>query len=304
MMMKASPTPLARKRWMVLCLALLMGLSTPVLAEPGPAGQLTEQVTPNGNMNWTTGVATATGLGVPPRNAVSPIQAREMTRAAAYSVALRNLLEVVNGIRVDSVTTVRNYVTSSTEVQTKVEGFMKDAKLVSERELPTGEFETIVQKRVAGQLSQSVIPKVPQVSTPVKSIQRKTIPPIPTKPKVSYTGLVIDARGTGAQAALAPQILNTQAEVIYGPGYPDEKIVSGPTAEEPGRMAWYFVDEAQAMKHAKVTANPIVIKAMRAAGKNNTDLVIDDLKAEEIQILPEHFRFLKEARVIIILDPK
>ena len=301
MMTTALSPQLAREKRMVLCFAFLMGLSTPVLAEPGPAGELTEQVTPNGNMNWTTGVATATGLGVPPRNAVSAIQAREMTRAAAYSVALRNLLEVVNGIRVDSVTTVQNYVTTNTEVQTKVEGFVKDAKLISERELPTGEFETTVQKRVAGQLSQSVIPKVPQVSTPIKSIQSK---PVPTKPKVTYTGLVIDARGTGAQAALAPRILNTQGEIIYGPGYPDPNIVSGPSAQEPGRMAWYFVDEAQAVKHAKVTANPIMIKAMRAAGESNSDLVIDDLKAEYIQILPEHFLFLKEGRVIIILDPK
>ena len=300
-MTMALPRQSAKKKCMVLCLVFLLCLSTQVLAEPSPAGHLTEQVTPNGSMNWTTGVAVATGLGVPPNNAVSANQAREMTRAAAYSVALRNLLEVIKGIRVDSLTTVQNYVTTSTEVQTKVEGFVKDAKLVSERELPTGEFETTVQIRIAGQLSKSVIPKVPQVSAPIKSISDKRPPP---KPKVSFTGLVIDARGTSAQAALAPRILNTQALVIYGPGYPDEKIVSGPTAEEPGRMAWYFVDAAQAMKHAKVTSNPMVIKAIRAAGESNTDLVIDDLKAEEIQILPEHFRFLKEARVIIIVDPK
>ena len=297
-------TPLrkmARKWWVVLCLACTLCSAIPVQAEPGSAGHLIEQVTPNGTMDWTNGVATATGLGVPPRNATSPLQAREMTRAAAYSVALRNLLEIVNGIRVDSLTTVQNYVTTSTEVQTKVEGFVKDAKLVSERELPTGEFETTVQIRIAGQLSKSVIPKVPQVSKPIKSMQSKPVPP---KPTVSFTGLVIDARGTGAQAALAPKILNTQGEVIYGSGYPDPKIVSGPSAEEPGRIAWYFVDEAQALKHSKVTANPIVIKAMRAAGESNTDLVIDDVKAEYVQILPEHFRFLKEGRVIIILDPK
>jgi hypothetical protein len=34
-----------------------------------------------------------------------------MTRSAAWTVALRNLLEIINGIYVDSTTTVNNYVT-------------------------------------------------------------------------------------------------------------------------------------------------------------------------------------------------
>ena len=289
---------LRRWAWGPLCLAMAC-LVTPVLAASEPAGQFTEQITPNGSVNWTTGVATATGLGVPPRNAVSAMQSKEMTRAAAWSVALRNLLEVIKGIQVDSRTTVQNYVTTSTEVQTRVEGFVQNAKLVRERELPTGEFETTVQIKLAGQLSESVLPKNPNILSPIARFQ-KVSPP--AKPKIPYTGLVIDARGTGARAALAPRIL-TQEDEIYGPDRVDKKFIFGQSVDEPGRIAWYFTEEAKAREHYKVTANPLIIKAIRATGENKTDLVIDDTKAEYIEALPEHHAFLTQAKVMIIVDP-
>ena len=288
---------LKRWAWGPLCLAIVC-LTTPGLAANEPAGQLTEQITPNGSVNWTTGVATATGLGVPPRNAANAMQSKEMTRAAAWSVALRNLLEVVKGIQVDSHTTVQNYITTNTEVQTRVEGLVQGAKLVGERELPTGEFETTVQIKLAGQLSESVIPKGSKISSP------KPPPgPPPAKPKVPFTGLMIDARGTGARAALAPRIV-TQENEIYGPDRVDKKFISGPSVAEPGRIAWYFTDEAKARSHYKITANPLIIKALRATGENNTDLVIEESKAEYIEALPEHHAFLTQAKVLILVDPK
>jgi hypothetical protein len=295
---KTAPRSLKRWVWGPLCLAIA-GLATPALAAGDPAGQFTEQITPNGFVNWTTGVATATGLGVPPRNPVSALQSKEMTRTAAWSVALRNLLEVVKGIQVDSHTTVQSYVTTSTEVQTRVEGLVQGAKLVGERELPTGEFETTVQIKLAGQLSESVIPKGPKVTSP--NMRYQQVPP-PAKPKVPYTGLVIDARGTGARAALAPRIM-TQEDEIYGPDRVDKKFISGPAVAEPGRIAWYFTDEAKAQKHYKVIANPLIIKALRATGENNTDLVIEDSNAEYIEALPEHHAFLTQAKVLILVDP-
>ena len=275
-------------------------LSIPALAASEPAGQFAEQITPNGYVNWTTGVATATGLGVPPRNAVSAMQSKEMTRAAAWTVALRNLLEVVKGIQVDSHSTILNYVTISTDVQTRVEGLVQGAKLMRERELPTGEFETTVQIKLAGQLSEAVLPKGPQITSPIARFQQ-VLPP--AKPKIPYTGLVIDARGTGARAALAPRIL-TQEDEIYGPSFVDPKFIIGPSVEEPGRIAWYFTDEAKAREHYKVSANPLILKALRATGENNTDLVIEEEKAELVQVLPEHFEFLKRAKVVIIVDTK
>ena len=290
---------LTRRAWVPLGLAIIC-LATPVLAAGDPAGHLTEQITPNGSVNWTTGMATATGLGVPPRQAVSAMQAKEMTRAAAWSVALRNLLEVVKGIQVDAHTTVLNYVTTSAEVQTRVEGLVRGAKLVQERELPTGEFETTVQMKLAGQLAESVLPTTPPQTAPSARLQQ--VPP-PAKPKIPYTGLLIDARGTGARAALAPRIM-TQEDEIYGPDRVGKSFLFGPTVEEPGRIAWYFTEEAKARAHYKVTANPLLIKAVRATGEQKTDLVIEETHAQYIESIPEHHAFFTQAKVLILVDPQ
>lgn len=284
--------------WVSLCLVFIP-ISSQALAAGTAGGEFAEQITPHGHMNWTTGMATATGLGIPPRNATSAMQSREMTRAAAWSVALRNLLEVIKGIQVDSQTTVQNYVTTDATVQTRVEGIIQGAKLLQERELPTGEFETTVQIKIAGQISESVLPKGPQLSPPLE--QRPKILSY-AKPKVPYTGLVIDARGTGAKPALAPRIV-TQDVKIYCEQHVDSKLISDPSVEEPGRIAWYSSDETAANAHYKVSPNPLTIKATRAVGKHKTDLLIEEAKAEYIEALPEHRAFLTNAKVLIIVDP-
>ena len=102
-------------------LAILFCPSNTVMAASDSAGHLTYMVTPHGGVDWTTGVATATGIGVPPKNPVSALQSKEMTRTAAWSVALRNLLEVVNGLYLDSTTTVNNFVTSNDDVRARVD---------------------------------------------------------------------------------------------------------------------------------------------------------------------------------------
>ena len=85
----------------VASLALATSLPALSMAASDPAGHYTDMVTPNGKADWTTGVVTARGIGVPPKNPANALQSREMTRTAAWSVALRNLLEVVNGVYVD-----------------------------------------------------------------------------------------------------------------------------------------------------------------------------------------------------------
>jgi hypothetical protein len=41
---------------------------------------------------------------------------------------------------------------------------------------------------------------------------------------------------------------------------------------------------------------------MRATGQSNSDLVISDADAQSIHAVPEHFRFLEKAQVLVVLD--
>lgn len=299
---------------------LLVCLTPSLSIGDDTSGQSIKRITPNGYFNWSTGTATATGLGVPPKSSSSAAQAREMTRTAAWSVALANLLEVVNGIQVNAQNTVKNYVTTNAEVQTRVEGMVKQATVIEEQELPTGEFKTTVQMQVAGELTEHLTSTGPTpVTTPTlpetppktggtkttKTMKPPVSPPKPsTKPQTSYTGLLIDARGVGAQPCLTPRIV-TQDDEIYGPAIVDKQFTSGPSVpkEDEKRIAWYFTDEAKARSHKKVAPNPLVVKAVQATGAGKTDLIIEGISAQRIQAQPEYLDFFKQAKVVIVIDP-
>jgi hypothetical protein len=64
-----------------------------------------------------------------------------MAKQAAKLDALRNITEQVNGVHVDSQTTVRDFITENDEVRTDVEGFISGAEIVSEEELDDGSWE-------------------------------------------------------------------------------------------------------------------------------------------------------------------
>ena len=270
--------------------ALLLLVAVPALASSESGHWV--NTTPDGKVDWTTGIATAHGIGIPPKNPASPLQAREMTRKAAWSVALRNLLEVVKGIHVSSTTTVSNYVTTNDEVRTKVEGFVKGARVVNEQEMPDGSYKTTVEMKLGGEFSNLVIPKVAPKNVPLAQYQKG-----PVSPPRSYTGLVVDARGLGARPALAPRLLNEQGEEAYSVAYVEQQV----TAEQ--GIVLYAPDPQSAESNPRVTNSPLRVRALRAQGTQKTDLIISDADAQTIHGVPEHFKFLKQAKVLVILDP-
>ena len=289
-----------RVQWLaptIIILTLLLSDVAVVAQAAGEgAGHYTDMVTPNGRADWTTGMVTAKGIGIPPKNPASALQAKEMARTAAWAVALRNLLEAVKGVRIDSTTTVNNFVTTNDEVRTRVEGMIKGAKLVKEQEMPDGSFETTVEMKLTGDFSGVVLPKssprpdpLPQYKKPV--VDGHTI-------SKSYSGLVVDARGTGAQTALAPRILNEQGDEAYSVAYVEQRSVA-----EQG-IAIYVSDLPSAQANPRVTSTPLLVKALRASGNNHTDLVVSDADVQTIHGVPDHFKFLKQAKVLVILDAK
>src|SRR5512143_3389406 len=88
------------------------------------------ETTAAGVINWTVGEVYAKGIGAPPAFPGNAAQARAMAERAAYVVALRNLLETVKGVRVDSETLVENFMVKSDVVRTRVDGIVKGARSV------------------------------------------------------------------------------------------------------------------------------------------------------------------------------
>lgn len=266
--------------------ALVLLVATPALvcSESGHVAN----TTPDGKVDWTTGIATARGIGIPNKNHANPLQAKELTRKAAWGVALRNLLEVVKGVHVDSTTTVDNYVTTNDEVRTRVEGFVRGARVVKEQEMPDGSFETTVEMKLGGAFTTAIIPKVIPKTEPLTKYPKS--PVIASK---AYTGLVVDARGLSAKQALTPRLLNEQGEEAYSVAYVDSAATAGDA------IVLYEADPLRAQSNPRVTSSPLLIKALRA---NGADLYISDADAQTIHGVPEHFKFLKKAKVLFIVD--
>lgn len=270
----------------------------PLIAQAAGEGasHYTDMVTPNGQTDWTTGTVTAKGIGIPPKNPASPLQAKEMAKSAAWAVALRNLLEVVRGVRVDSTTTIDNFIMKNDEVRTRVEGMVRGAKLKDQKEMPDGSFETTVEMKLTGDLSSVVLPKPSPRTDPLPQYKKPVVDGHPVSK--SYSGLVVDARGTGAHTALAPRILNEQGDEAYSVAYVEQRDVA-----EQG-IAIYVPDLPSAQANPRVTSTPLLVKALRATGNNRTDLVVSDADVQTIHGVPDHFKFLKQAKVLVILDAK
>ncbi|MBN1339563.1 MAG: hypothetical protein JXA03_09575 [Bacteroidales bacterium] len=96
------------------------------------AEQVVEEKT-NGSVNWTQQYVEARGESV-----IDTIrfknkgQARAMAIRGAVVVAQRNLLEIINGVRVHGETTVENMIATEDIIYTRVDGLIKGAEMVGE----------------------------------------------------------------------------------------------------------------------------------------------------------------------------
>jgi hypothetical protein len=164
--------------WPVLLALLFSG--APLLAQQ--RGEVVEPVG-NGAINWTQGVISAKGSGAPPKGVTNIAQARLMAVRAAKADALRNLLETVKGVRVDSETTVESFTTKSDRVLTRVSGIVIGARLVETKYLSDGAVQVKMSINMTGELLAIMLQELPPLSQPLMPAPPLPKPlPIPAQP--------------------------------------------------------------------------------------------------------------------------
>ncbi len=87
----------------------------------------------------------ASFISIPDVNAQITAQQRLMAKRAAKVDALRNLLETVYGVRIDSSTTVRDFVTQSDVIRAKLDAVIQGAREIDYIEQPDGTAEVTVE---------------------------------------------------------------------------------------------------------------------------------------------------------------
>jgi len=253
------------------------------------------QVYDNGSINWSTGKVTAVGIGAPPPKPANMAQARAMARRAAITVARRNLLELTQGVQVDSMTLAKDFIVKSDIIRTSVQGVVRNAQVIDTAYMSDGSVEVTMVMSLSGEFSNVMLPPPP--------ITMEGHPPLPMPPTgtealppLVFTGVVLDARGLGARPAMSPKIVDESGKEVYG-----SAMVNREFAVQQG-MVGYAKDVNAAQTNNRVTDKPLIIKVVRVTGPAKCDLVISDSDASRILGAAENLSFLQKCRVMVVLD--
>jgi hypothetical protein len=103
-----------------------------------------------------------------------------MAERAALVVALRNLLETVKGVRVDSESVVENFIVKSDTIRAKVDGIVRGAMPVKKQYLSDGSVEIMVSMKMQGAFMDAIIPASFGSRTDVPLPPLKPIPALPS----------------------------------------------------------------------------------------------------------------------------
>jgi len=252
----------------------------------------------SGRVGWENGIVEAVGTGFAPTNARSIAQGTALARRAAILDAQRNLLEAIQGVQVDSETTIRNLEITSDVVQTKVSGLLKGAKIVRQQAMPDGSYQVVMSINLYGNDSlASVALNAVKNEQPVEEFPAPApsyISPV-SNDEALYTGVIIDARGLGLQSTFSPRVYDEADTIVYGNKYIDVNY-----AISQGMVDYAITPEmVQAAENGQSRAgsHPLVIKALRVVD-NDCNVVISTADANAMLAYNQNAGFLKKCAVV------
>jgi hypothetical protein len=293
----------------------LVAVTGALAARPGQG----DRVGTKGRIDYEKGMVYATGLGAVSSKEPNEAKAYLRGRGFAKLDALRNLLGVIDHVKIDSRTTGKDYEAISDEIRAEVQGIVRGASIVSEREIRVGR-STMVEVTVVAPLfgedglasvflpkaveraAEARIEPLPQTQIEIKRppvevpIIRDREPEI--RPVGKYTSVIIDARGLGVERCMSPKIRRADGSELWGTLSTNLDFVI-----EHGIVA-YARTMNEAMENKRAGGQPLVLHAIgRAGGKFNSDAVLSDADAELLERTNERAGFLGKFNVIFVVDP-
>ncbi len=252
-----------------------------------------DQLSIGPKVNWADGVIVAKGTS-------APGQPMALSRRAATIDAQRNLLEIINGVEIDSETTMKNLTIASDVVTSRVHAVIKGARIIKEQVNPDGSYEVTMAVNLLGPNSVTEVVNNAMISPqptpfPVPSQNYRPVPNMPI-----YTGLVIDARSLGLIGPLpGPRIFDESGTVMYGYGMPiDRQISTGLVDYAYDADSWSLLTDGA---YQRVGNHPLVIKAI-VLRDDNKNVIISKADADRILDANKTGGFLQKAAVVFECD--
>jgi len=246
----------------------------------------------HGRINWSKRIVEAEGKGGASPKLSNTQETREKAMLKARQVVYRNLLETIKHLQVTELQKIGDMVGEKDMVLPALETLLNDAAVVKTDYLTDGSVEIKVQMDLDGALSQLILPGgiIKLESIHIGKEQRKS------DPEVVYTGMIVDARGLPFKPAMSFKLVDEENQEIYGPKYASRECVG----------KWGFceytnqIDEVKTFK--RLGSNPLMVKGINLISPGASKIVISDTDVSKIRSTVDHLVFLKECRVVIVLD--
>lgn len=254
---------------------------------------------PNGRINWSAGEIITSGSGSPvDKQAPNATDAE----AAVYSIAMlnagQNLFNILQKVRIDSQFRMEDLAARDPQLLVKAREMVYASPEVedSRRLDDKGTLTVSLRFQLHGGFAQLVLPReIIHVDSITRVMPGKNAPAETADPD-AYTGLVVDARNIGTQPAMAPRILDENGRDVYGPAFASREY-----AVQKG-MSAYETDFDAAVVNPRIGDAPLIVKGLRTDGLGQCDIVIGNADAARIRKSSEHLLFLRQCRVVIVLD--
>jgi hypothetical protein len=293
----------AMKGLIITAVAVTVGITVSSAGSAAELLPLIERQT-NGSINWTRGIIQSVGIGKPDETgSTQKLDAKMKALYHAKKNARRHLIAIVRNIRIDSHRVVGNIADTNYSISAKINEMAFKAQEIEKlrKQRADGTVEVHLQIGLYGGLSQLVLPDDIQQIEPVRPVRKVREPSIRQTGETSapeiFTGLVIDARGIDLKPALIPRLLDGNGQEVFGAPY-----VSREFAVQWG-TGGYAVDIEASRNNPRIGNKPLVVKGLRTLDPGYSDIVISNTDAAKLLSSSEHLSFLKECRVLIVVDP-
>jgi hypothetical protein len=263
----------------------------------------------NGSINYGDRTIQAIGIGFIPENVINAGQARRSAMRIAKQDALRQLIEIINGVNVTSETTVSGAMFDDM-IKTQVQGAIRGARQIGQTKYLSDTSVEVVYEVKMADISRVLLPMAEKAPTLTFDNVTATAPAgtaaAPAEQQQAgtdtgvksggVTGIIIDGTGLGLRPAMSPRILNQGGSVVYGPGQYSRDYAAA------NGVVGYAKSLDQAKSDTRVQGNPLIIRGASTSGSTSADVIISNADAGKLAVADGAAGLLKNCRVMIVLD--
>lgn len=250
-------------------------------------------------INWTDQVIGVVGRGEV-RDAGKEHHTPFHTMVKARQNAYHRLLITAKSIQLTPVMSVADFLGTNDILLAEFENLLKRAEAVQTEFLSTGPVEITLKFSLTGEFSKMLLPDTITRLEKIES-EQSSVPVDASEVALDaseYTGLVVDARGLSIIPAMCFQLLDEKGKEVYGPAYTSrENVVAY-------GMCQYVSNIGDIENNDRVGGNPLMVKGIKVNPPGASDIIISDTDAGRLRGSVEHLAFLKNCRVIVVMDPQ